>query len=46
MITYEVTENGTILRFNEDGSVSSIPADPSNSDYQRYLEEQANDQSL
>lgn len=26
-----------ILRFNEDGSVSSIPMDESNSDYQAYL---------
>jgi len=26
-----------ILRFNTDGTVSSIPLDPSNSDYQRYL---------
>jgi len=26
-----------ILRFNTDGSVSSIPLDIGNSDYQRYL---------
>jgi hypothetical protein len=27
----------SILRFNDDGSISSIPLDPANSDYQRYL---------
>jgi hypothetical protein len=27
----------TVNRFNEDGSVTSIPNDPANSDYQRYL---------
>jgi hypothetical protein len=26
-----------IDRFNEDGTVSWIPCDPANSDYQRYL---------
>lgn len=26
-----------VLLYNEDGSVSSIPMDKSNSDYQRYL---------
>ena len=39
---YEVTENTNgetvILRFNEDGSVTSFMADSSNSDYQAYLE--------
>ena len=29
---------GEILRrFNDDGSISCIPKDPANSDYQRYL---------
>jgi len=27
----------SILRFNDDGSISSIPLNPANSDYQRYL---------
>ena len=27
----------SILRFNDDGSVSSIPLDEGNSDYQAYL---------
>jgi len=35
-----------IVISKEDGSTTWIPKDPSNSDYQRYLEEQANDQSL
>jgi hypothetical protein len=26
-----------VIRHNEDGSISSIPLDPANSDYQRYL---------
>ncbi len=40
MMKYEVVknENATIIkRTNEDESVSWIPADPANSDYQRYL---------
>jgi hypothetical protein len=50
-ITYkeiEIAELNTkwIERTNENGSVSIIPIDPANSDYQTYLEEQANDQSL
>jgi hypothetical protein len=40
-MTYEIIteEDGTqtIKRTNEDGSVSFIPADESNSDYQAYL---------
>ena len=32
-----------IERVNEDGSVSVIPKDLGNTDYQRYLEDQAND---
>jgi hypothetical protein len=31
------TGNEFIKRTNEDGSVSFIPLDPANSDYQRYL---------
>jgi hypothetical protein len=27
----------TVMRFNEDGSTSGIPFDPSNMDYQAYL---------
>ena len=38
---YEIITNftgaTTILRHNEDGSISTIPADEGNSDYQRYL---------
>ena len=30
-----------IRRFNEDGSYSDIPLDPANSDYQRYLNPEA-----
>jgi len=30
-----------IERINDDGSVSYIPADPANSDYQRYLNPEA-----
>ena len=40
--TYEkvTTELGNeiIMRYNEDGSVSSFIADPANRDYQAYLE--------
>jgi len=39
-ITYsEITigELSFIQRTNEDGSISTIPADPANSDYQAYL---------
>jgi len=31
------TESKAVLRFNEDGSITSIPFDPQNSDYQQYL---------
>ena len=45
MTQYEVitSEDGleTIKRLNEDGSVSFIPTDPANSDYQRYLNPEA-----
>ena len=41
-MTYEIIteEDGTqtIKRTNEDGSVSFIPADESNADYQAYLD--------
>jgi hypothetical protein len=45
-ITYkevEIAELNTkwIERTNEDGSVSVIPIDPANSDYQRYLNPEA-----
>jgi hypothetical protein len=41
MPTYEVLENGYIMRTNENGSVSIIPNDLANSDYQRYLNPEA-----
>ena len=46
MTKYEIqidqTSNAkTILRFNEDGSVSYIPEDLANSDYQAYLADEA-----
>jgi hypothetical protein len=41
MTTYEevTTETGSqfIKRVNEDGLIDWIPVDPANSDYQRYL---------
>ncbi len=40
-ITYNVLDEETIERINEDGSKSYIPADPANSDYQRYLNPEA-----
>ena len=39
--TYTELEDGTIERINDDGSKSYIPANPSNSDYQRYLNPEA-----
>ena len=34
----EIDENSQVIqRSNDDGSVSFIPTDPANSDYQRYL---------
>jgi hypothetical protein len=42
----ELSGTEGIKRINDDGSISFIPKDSANSDYQRYLEEQANDQSL
>jgi len=46
MTTYEIyispmDGNESITRHNEDGSVTSIPTDPANSDYQRYLNPEA-----
>jgi hypothetical protein len=44
MITYKLcpiakqnTESKAVLRFNENGSITSIPFDPANTDYQAYL---------
>ena len=41
MITYrqETTKANYIVRTNEDGTESWIPVDPTNSDYQAYLEQ-------
>jgi hypothetical protein len=41
MIQYEVVEYDYIKRTDEDGKVSFIPNDPANSDYQRYLNPEA-----
>lgn len=41
-ITSENNEK-MLKRTDENGLVSWIPTDPANSDYQRYLEDQAND---
>ena len=44
-MTYEVIESfdgiKTIQRTNPDGSLTFIPLDPANSDYQRYLNPEA-----
>jgi hypothetical protein len=40
MIKYEETED-CIFRTDEDGKTWSIPKDPANSDYQRYLNPEA-----
>ena len=37
MIKYIVNENNMVERTNEDETVSFIPTDPANSDYQAYL---------
>jgi hypothetical protein len=40
MSKYEVIDNiiySCIQRTNEDGTITSIPTDPANSDYQAYL---------
>jgi hypothetical protein len=38
---YTELENGVIERINEDGSLTYIPKDLANSDYQRYLNPEA-----
>jgi hypothetical protein len=47
MITFreETADSGEkfIVRSNENGTESWIPADPANSDYQRYLNPEAED---
>jgi hypothetical protein len=43
-ITYEVITNAygdTVKRTNADGTITWIPMDPANSDYQRYLNPEA-----
>jgi hypothetical protein len=37
MPTYKELPMGTIERINDDGSLSYIPVNPANSDYQAYL---------
>ena len=34
---YELMGNGIVKRFNDDETITSIPADETNSDYQTYL---------
>jgi hypothetical protein len=41
MVTYKVLEHGFIERVNEDKSISIIPNHEDNSDYQAYLEHEA-----
>ena len=45
MPIYEIKQNPIgqdyVERINDDGSVSYIPIDPANSDYQRYLNPEA-----
>lgn len=36
-MTHYIEHDLTIERQNEDGSISFIPTDPANSDYQAYL---------
>jgi hypothetical protein len=38
-ITFEEQDNNLVKRKNDDGTVTWIPADPANSDYQAYLAE-------
>jgi hypothetical protein len=43
-VKYEIKETDSgeiVIRYNEDGSVSSFMKDLANSDYQRYLEDEA-----
>lgn len=46
MIKYIENENGFIERTNEDGTISFIPKDEANSDYQRYLNPEAEQSTL
>ena len=39
--TYEVNEDGTIMRRDGLGNTACIPNDPANSDYQAYLNPKA-----
>lgn len=39
--TYRVLENGYIERTDLDGKTWCIPNDPANSDYQKYLTDEA-----
>ena len=34
---YKLQNENSVLKYNDDGSVSSIPFDPANTDYQAYL---------
>jgi hypothetical protein len=38
-ITFEEANSNLVKRNNEDGTVTWIPTDPANSDYQAYLEQ-------
>ena len=40
-MTQYTEQEYAILKENEDGSISLIPKDPANSDYQRYLNPEA-----
>jgi hypothetical protein len=40
---YTILESRIIERVNDDNSISYIPTDPANSDYQAYLESIAED---
>jgi hypothetical protein len=40
-VEYLGTESEFLFRDNEDGSITHIPKDPANSDYQRYLNPEA-----
>ena len=35
---YKLTNYSSILKYNDDGSVTSISVDEANTDYQEYLE--------
>jgi hypothetical protein len=37
MYKYDLLDNGTVVRTDEEGKVWFIPADPANADYQTYL---------